>query len=180
MIKEAVQQILLALGEDPNREGLLRTPERVAKMFSDVLDGNHSRPPIPTTFEELDGVPDQVVTHNTPFYAYCEHHMAIFTGTVAIGYVPKDNRVIGLSKLVRIFRYYCKRPTIQERIGMLTIKAILAHTNGAICQITAEHTCMSLRGIKSAGARTTTLTFNGAYSSNADLIHDFKKSIKNG
>jgi len=177
IIEDSIRRILTALGEDPEREGLRDTPARVARLYSDVLDGRTSDMPRITSFEEetYHGI---VTVHHVPFYAFCEHHMLPFIGQVAIGYIP-NKKMVGLSKLVRIFRYYTKRVNIQERLAEQTINAVMKYTEalGAIVHINAEHTCMSLRGVKSPGARTTTVTTRGTLVDNVELQAHFLAEV---
>lgn len=175
MIVEGIKLVLKGLGEDPNREGLKATPERVSKMYEDVLDGRFISTDDDdfTAFKE-DTFDGAVMIHKIPFYAFCEHHLALFHGKFSIAYVP-DEKILGLSKLVRIFRVGCKRITIQERITHEAVSLLMkvAKPHGAICYVEAEHTCMSLRGVKSPGSRTITVAQDGEYSDNAELRQQF-------
>lgn len=156
-VQRAIRDLLVALGEDPEREGLKDTPLRVSKMYSEILDGNFVAMKEMTSFEGE--VFDQgVMVTKVPFYAFCEHHLLMFTGTFGMAYVPRK-KVLGLSKLVRIFRFHTKRPTIQERITQQAVDSLMriADPVAACCYVKAEHTCMSLRGVKSPGAMTTTI-----------------------
>ena len=149
LIRRHVKGLLIALGEDPDREGLKGTPDRVARLYDDILDSRFGSKPQITVFEEekYHGI---IMVHHAPFYAFCEHHLLPFLGHFAVGYVP-DTTTIGLSKLVRIFRFYSKRVTIQERLTEQAVDAVmtLVKPHGAIVYVSAEHTCMSLRGVKS-------------------------------
>jgi len=181
MVKDAVTMILIALGEDPSRDGLRDTPRRVAEMYGDVLDGNFVELPKMTAFkEEKQDVSayNIIVVKHAPFYGFCEHHLAVFSGTVSIGYVPAK-RILGLSKLVRIFRYYAKRISIQERITVQAVEKLMeiAQPKGAIVHVVAEHTCMSLRGIKSPGAKTSTTAYKGLFEDNPAYRQQFMHEI---
>jgi len=176
-VKKIIRALLIELGEDPNRDGLKQTPERVASLYSDILDGNFHKQPEIKFFEEAtyDNI---VVVKGVPFYAFCEHHLLMFFGTVAIGYIP-DKRVAGLSKLVRVFRYYAKRPTIQERLTAQTVDAIMkaVQPKGVIVHVEAAHTCTTLRGIKSPGALTTTVAYRGAFIEDGALRQQFLDEV---
>jgi len=176
-VKKLIRELLTALGEDPNRDGLKQTPERVAKLYSDILDGNYHDQPKIKFFEEktYDNI---VVVKKVPFYAFCEHHLLMFLGTFSVGYIP-NKRVAGLSKLVRVFRYYAKRPTIQERLTAQTVDAIMkaVQPKGVIVHVEAEHTCMTLRGIKSPGSTTATTAYRGIFAEEATLRQQFLDEV---
>lgn len=178
MVIEGIRLVLQGLGENPDREGLKETPNRVMKMYDDVLDGRFITAETFTSFKE-DKFDGAVMIHKIPFYAFCEHHIALFHGIFSIGYVPKE-KILGLSKLVRIFRVGCKRLTIQERITQeaVTLLMKIAEPVGAICYVEAEHTCMSLRGVKSPGAKTCTEAHAGVYHDNAELRQQFLSLAK--
>ena len=180
MIEESIRIILMALGEDPEREGLRDTPKRVADLYDDVLDGAFAEPPKVTAFVE-ETVNHMVVVHHVPFYGFCEHHLAMFFGHFSIGYVP-DKKLVGLSKLVRIFRHFTKRVTIQERLTEQSVDGLvqLVEPKGAIVYVNAEHTCMSLRGVKSPGSRTTTIAARGIFQSDSELRQQFVGEARNG
>lgn len=173
MVEEGIRMILRGLGEDPSREGIKDTPRRVAKMYSDILDGQFIEAGEFTSFggEDYEG---SVMVHHVPFYAFCEHHMAMFHGHFGLAYIPRD-RILGLSKLVRIFRVGCKKVTIQERITEEAVALLekCAKPQGSICYVKAEHTCMSLRGVKSPGSLTTTVAYRGLYEENLELRQQF-------
>lgn len=174
MIMDGVRLILQGLGEDPDRDGLKDTPMRVAKLYDDVLDGQYAPLPKLTTFEEH--YKGMVMVHHVPFYGFCEHHMLPFNGHFGIGYIPgKSGKVLGLSKLVRLFRHPCKRVGTQERITEAAVRLLKEHVQpeGGICYVTAEHTCMSLRGVKSPGAKTTTWAYTGVFETNTELRQQF-------
>lgn len=176
-VKDLIRALLAELGEDPDRDGLKQTPERVARLYSDILDGNfHSQPEI--KFFEEKTYDNIVVVKKVPFYAFCEHHLLMFLGTVSIGYIP-DKRVAGLSKLVRVFRYFTKRPTIQERLTAQTVDAIMkaVQPKGVIVHVSAEHTCMTLRGIKSPGSVTTTTAYRGVFAEEVNLRRQFLDEV---
>jgi len=168
-VRMAARLLLSALGEDPEREGLKDTPDRVARLYSDVLDGQFAKPKESTAFkEEVYG--NIVMVHHVPFYAFCEHHLLPFQGAVAVGYVPKV-KLVGISKLVRMFRYWCKRITIQERLTNQALQSVIEATEcaGAIVHVDAEHMCMTLRGVKSPGSSTSTIAYSGVFETDSEL-----------
>ena len=173
LLKTSIRNILIALGENPDREGLKGTPDRVARLYSDVLDGRYFELPIMTSFKD-ETYGGMVSVHHFPFYSFCEHHLIPFTGTAAIAYLPAEH-TLGLSKLVRIFRYYCKRITIQERLTKQALDAVvkLAQPKGAIVWVRAEHMCMTLRGVKAPGSLTTTMAYAGEFETNVPLRQQF-------
>lgn len=163
-IEKAVREILLAIGEDPDREGLQETPKRVAKAYAEIFAGLHQDPAelLATTFaidhEEM------VVVKDIPFFSTCEHHLVPFHGSAHIGYIPsKDGKVTGLSKLARLVEIYARRPQVQERLTTQIVEALMDHLDprGAIVVIECEHLCMSMRGVRKPGAKTVTSAVRG-------------------
>lgn len=176
-VRQAIQQLLLALGEDLNREGLRDTPDRVARLYSDILDGNFAAPPKIAAFKS-EAYTGTVSVHHFPFYSFCEHHLVPFQGVAAVGYIP-DELTLGLSKLVRLFRFHCKRVTIQERLTWAALEDIVkyAKPKGAIVHVQAEHMCMTLRGVKSPGSITTTMAYAGEFETNVTLREQFLNEV---
>jgi GTP cyclohydrolase I len=168
-IADIMRLLLKALGEDIHREGIKNTPERVARLYEDILDGNFTNPPRLATFvdENYGGI---VNVHHFPFYAFCEHHLLPFYGEAAVAYIP-DKKTIGLSKLVRLFRWHCKKITIQERLTNEALKTLvkLVKPKGALVHVAAEHMCMTLRGVKSPGSKTSTTAYFGELETNITL-----------
>jgi GTP cyclohydrolase I len=163
-IERAVREILIAVGEDPDRDGLLETPRRVAKAYAEVFAGLHQEPSevLGVTFdidhEEL------VLVRDIPFYSTCEHHLVPFHGLAHIGYIPSaEGKVTGLSKLARLVEIYARRPQVQERLTTQIVEALEEHLQprGAIVVIEAEHLCMSMRGVRKPGAKTVTSAVRG-------------------
>ncbi len=162
-IQEAVRMILVAIGEDVNREGLKETPARVARMYADVLNGQFLEvEPYLKTFTEK--TRNMVIVKDVPIYSFCEHHLALFQGKLHVGYIP-DGKVIGLSKLVRIARVFAKRVQIQERLTDQIADALQAALlpKGVMVYIEAEHTCMTIRGVRTPGATTVTSAIRGVF-----------------
>lgn len=172
-IEKAIAQLLTALGEDPKSERFAKTPHRVAKLYSDVMDGQFATLTNMTAFKE-DKFNGAVMVHHVPFYAMCAHHLLLFQGTFGLAYVPGE-KVLGLSKLVRIFRHNCKRPTTQEEITEKAVDLLMhvADAKGAMCYVRAEHTCMTLRGVKSPGSMTTTVAARGSFLEDAEARQMF-------
>jgi GTP cyclohydrolase IA len=176
-----VREILKLLGENSNRDGLLDTPMRVAKMYEEVLGGMQIDPEriLGTTFEETTGGP--VIVSDITFYSLCEHHMVPFFGTAHVAYLPGE-QIVGISKIARLVDAYARRLQVQERMTeqvVQTIESVL-QPKGAIALIEAEHTCMCARGIKKPGSKTTTLAARGVYQDNYDLRREFLQMIGRG
>ena len=177
---EATKLFLEAIGEDVNRDGLKDTPDRVARYYGSVLNGldldpsEHLR-----VFEEK--TRNMVVVTDIPFYSFCEHHIAPFFGKMAIAYIP-NGRVLGLSKLVRMARVYCKRVQIQERltdqIAEEIGKALEGYCLGVAVHMKAEHMCMSIRGVRTPGAKTTTCRLTGVFLNKPEVREEFFNALK--
>ncbi|MEG9246557.1 GTP cyclohydrolase I FolE [Arthrobacter sp. Soc17.1.1.1] len=163
-IQRAVREILAAIGEDPDRDGLLETPKRVAKAYAEMFAGLHQdAADVLSTSFDLDHQ-ELVLVKDIPFYSTCEHHLVPFHGTAHIGYIPSvDGRVTGLSKLARLVEVYARRPQIQERLTTQIVDAMMEHLKpkGAIVVIECEHMCMSMRGVRKPGAKTVTSAVRG-------------------
>lgn len=160
----AVRELLLAVGENPDRPGLLDTPARVARAYREMFAGLYVEPDavLNTTFDE--GHQELVVVRDIPMYSTCEHHLVSFHGVAHVGYIPgKHGRVTGLSKLARVVDLYAKRPQVQERLTSQIADAVMRKLDprGAIVVIEAEHLCMAMRGIRKPGASTTTSAVRG-------------------
>jgi GTP cyclohydrolase I len=177
-IKEHVRGILEALGDDPDREGLKDTPDRVARMYEEVFEGmNYSNDEIAEMFGKTFESPerasrDMVLLKDIEVFSYCEHHIALmYDMTVAVAYIPRD-RVIGLSKIVRIADMVAKRLQLQERIGndIAEIIQMVTGSEDVAVFIEASHSCMTARGIKNAGAKTQTQTLRGRFKTDKDLL----------
>jgi GTP cyclohydrolase IA len=168
-IEKAVREILEALGEDPDREGLAETPERVARFYAEVFEGIHTDPgdTVDAFFGE-EHYQEIVVVREIPFYSMCEHHLVPFHGQAHVGYMPRG-RVTGLSKLARLVDGYAKRPQMQERLTAQVADALCERLDplGVIVVIEAEHLCMSMRGVRKPGARTVTSAVRGVMQADA-------------
>lgn len=164
-IEAAVREILLAIGEDPDRDGLQQTPARVACAYAEFFSGLHQDAGeiLGTTFDIAHS--EMVLVKDIPFYSTCEHHLVPFHGVAHVGYIPgPDGKVTGLSKLARVVEMYARRPQVQERLTTQVVEALEEHLNprGAIVVIEAEHMCMSMRGVRKPGAKTVTSAVRGA------------------
>jgi GTP cyclohydrolase I len=164
-IEKAIREILLALGENPDREGLKDTPKRVAKMYEEVFSGLETDPKDLVTIFETEGHEEMVILKDIPFYSMCEHHLLPFYGKAHVAYAPKKDRLVGLSKLARIVETISRRPQLQERITTLVADTIMKSLKpyGALVIVEAEHLCMTMRGVKKPGARMTTSAVRGIF-----------------
>jgi GTP cyclohydrolase I len=166
----AVRELLYAIGEDPEREGLRDTPARVARAYEELTAGLRMAPEdVLTTVFEL-GHDEMVLVRDIELWSMCEHHLVPFTGVAHVGYIPSDSgRITGLSKLARLVDVYAKRPQVQERLTTEVADALMEilQARGVIVVVEAEHLCMTMRGVKKAGARTITSAVRGSFRSNA-------------
>jgi len=165
-IEKAVREILIAIGDDPERDGLLRTPRRVAEMYAEVFSGLHEDPArhLVVTFEANHD--EMVLVRDIPLYSVCEHHLAPFHGRAHVAYIPnEDGRITGLSKLARLVDGFAKRPQVQERLTTQIADAIMhaLQPRGAFVLIEAEHLCMSMRGVRKPGSLTVTSAVRGLF-----------------
>ncbi len=163
-----MRELLIAIGEDPDREGLRDTPSRVARSYLEIYGGLHLDPDevLQTTFDENHD--ELVLVKDIALYSMCEHHLVPWHGTAAVGYVPgTDGRITGLSKLARLVDLYAKRPQVQERLTAQVANAVMQRLEprGVIVVIEAEHLCMAMRGVRKPGARTMTSAVRGIFKS---------------
>ncbi|QGK71969.1 GTP cyclohydrolase I FolE [Allosaccharopolyspora coralli] len=166
----AIRELLLAAGEDPDREGLVETPERVARAYQELFAGLYTDPDevLDRTFDESHE--ELVLVRDIPMYSSCEHHLLPFHGMAHVGYIPNDQgRVTGLSKLARLVDLYAKRPQVQERLTSQIADALARklEPRGVIVVVEAEHLCMGMRGVRKAGSTTTTSAVRGIFRSSA-------------
>jgi GTP cyclohydrolase I len=160
----AVRELLIAVGEDPDREGLLQTPARVARAYAELLAGMRSSAEdvLTTTFDA--GHEEMILVRDIELWSMCEHHLVPFTGVAHIGYIPNPNgRITGLSKLARLVDVYAKRPQVQERLTTQIADSLMEilQASGAIVVIEAEHLCMTMRGVHKPGSKTVTSAVRG-------------------
>jgi GTP cyclohydrolase I len=173
-IERAVREILLAIGEDPDREGLQRTPERFANSYAEMFAGLREDPRshLRVTFDE--GHKEMVVLRDIPFASMCEHHLMPFTGKAHVGYIPQG-RVVGLSKLARLVEGFARRPQVQERLTSEIADAIMDELKPDGCGVVIEavHTCMTIRGIKKSGATMITSAVRGGFKRRPETRAEF-------
>ena len=161
----AIRELLAAIGEDPEREGLRETPARVVRAYAELMAGMRQRPEevLTTTFDL--GHDEMVMVRDIELWSMCEHHLVPFTGVAHVGYIPAESgKITGLSKLARLVDVYAKRPQVQERLTTQVADALMEilEARGVIVVIEAEHLCMTMRGVKKAGARTITSAVRGS------------------
>lgn len=166
----AIRELLFAVGEDPDREGLVETPARVARSYAEIFAGLHADPTeqLHKTFAE--DQQELVLVRDIPIYSTCEHHLVPFYGVAHIGYIPgKDGNVTGLSKLARLAEGFAKRPQVQERLTRQIADALTdkLHAQSVIVVIECEHLCMGMRGVQKPGSVTTTSAVRGGFKNNA-------------
>jgi len=167
-IEKAVREIIEALGEDPDREGLIETPERVARFYAEVFSSIHEDPgEVVDAFFGEEHYQEIVMVREIPFYSMCEHHFVPFHGQAHVAYLPKG-RVTGLSKLARLVEGFARRPQMQERLTAQVANCLYERLDphGVLVVVEAEHLCMSMRGVKKAGAKTITSAVRGTMETN--------------
>ncbi|ACR18375.1 GTP cyclohydrolase I FolE [Corynebacterium kroppenstedtii] len=167
--RAAVRDLLIAVGEDPDREGLVDTPERVARAYEEIFAGLHQDPSEVLTKTFNEDHRELVLVRDIPVYSTCEHHLVPFYGKAHIGYIPgKSGKVTGLSKLARLVDLYAKRPQVQERLTKQVADAMVnrLQPQAVIVVIECEHLCMAMRGIRKPGATTTTSAVRGGFQTN--------------
>lgn len=166
-IERAVREILFAIGENPDREGLLKTPNRVARSYAELMAGLQDDPRrhLKTVFTER--YDEVVLLRDIEFHSLCEHHLMPFTGKAHVAYLP-DGKVVGLSKLARLVEGFARRPQVQERLTTQIADALMEELSpiGAACVIEASHTCMTIRGVKKHGAIMVTSALRGIFKEN--------------
>lgn len=180
-IERAVREILIAVGEDPDREGLLKTPNRVARAYGELMAGLADDPKrhLKTVFHER--YDEVVLLRDIEFHSLCEHHLLPFTGRAHVAYLP-DGKVVGLSKLARLVEGFARRPQVQERLTTQIADALMEELNplGAACVIEATHTCMTIRGAKKPGSIMATSALRGIFKENASSRHEILSLMYGG
>ncbi|MER3438340.1 MAG: GTP cyclohydrolase I FolE [Chloroflexota bacterium] len=178
-IEQAVREILLAIGENPDREGLRRTPLRVALSYAELFAGLQEDPRqhLRVTFDERHS--EMVILRDIPFASVCEHHLLPFTGKAHVGYIPQG-RVVGLSKLARLVEGYARRPQVQERLTSEIADAIMEELQPDGCGVVIEavHTCMTIRGIEKAGATMITSAMRGGFRRRPETRAEFMAFVR--
>ena len=174
--EEAVRTPIRWAGDDPSREGLLDTPQRVAKAYREFYKGygEDAQDALERVFEEVEGYKDMVLVRDIPFYSHCEHHMVPFVGKVHIGYYPSSG-VVGLSKLARVVEVYARRLQTQEMMTAQIAQAIekALKPGGVAVLVEAEHMCMSMRGVQKQGSSTMTTQYTGRFRDPAEQVRFF-------
>ncbi len=180
-IRAAVREIIVGVGEDPNREGLRDTPRRVADMYAEVFSGLREDPAdvLSVGFEE--GHQEMVIVKDIPFYSMCEHHFLPFHGVAHVGYIP-NGRVVGLSKLARAVEILARRPQLQERLSTQLADAIMKslEPQGVAVVISANHLCMQMRGVRKPGSLTVTSAMRGVFQRSNATRAEFMALISEG
>lgn len=181
-IEKAVREILFAIGEDPDREGLINTPNRIARMYEEIFSGLNQDPceHLKVYFQE-EKYEELVLIKDIPFYSVCEHHLVPFFGHAHVGYLPKNGRLTVLSKLARVVETISKRPQLQERLTASIANTIVDALDpyGVIVVIEAEHMCMTMRGVKKPGSKTITSAVRGLFSTDAKSRAEVLSMINN-
>lgn len=180
-IKLAMASIIEAIGEDPLREGVKNTPQRVAEMYAELFSGLDADPKAELTVGFEIGHQEMVVLKDIPFYSMCEHHLLPFYGVAHIGYIPgADGRVVGISKLARVVEIFARRPQLQERMTQQIADTIFEalQSDGVAVVIQAEHLCMVMRGIKKPGTNVITSAMRGTFRSKAITRSEFLSLIQ--
>lgn len=180
-IKAGVELMLEGIGEDKSREGLLETPDRIARMCAEIYGGLYEDVSVHLKKQFTVERNDMVIEKDITFYSVCEHHLLPFYGKAHIGYLP-DGKVVGLSKLARTVDVFARRPQIQEKMTAQIAEALEEnlHPQGVIVMLEAEHTCMTMRGIKKPGSKTVTLVTTGVFQDNYELQNRFLSMVRQG
>ena len=181
-IENAVRKILINIGEDINREGLIETPKRVAKMYEEILSTKNINDfDNYKLFEvDLDNSQEMILIKDIPFFSMCEHHMLPFFGKVHVAYIPRENKVIGLSKIPRLVEFVSRKLSVQEEITVNVAKKLIEILNplGVAVVVEARHMCIEMRGINKIGSVTKTSFYSGEFKVNVDRKKEFLDGIK--
>ncbi|MDR0675418.1 MAG: GTP cyclohydrolase I FolE [Elusimicrobiota bacterium] len=169
-IKKAIKDIIIALGENPDREGLSETPDRVARMYTELCKGYSQNPKeIIKIFYEEDSYEEIILVKDIPIYSLCEHHLIPFFGKAHVAYIPKKGKITGLSKIARTVDIFARRLQLQERLTKQIVDAIdkIITPKGVMVVLEAEHLCMTMRGVNKAGSKSITSSMRGIFLSDA-------------
>ena len=181
-IENAVREILINIGEDINREGIIETPKRVAKMYEEILSTKNINDfDNYKLFEvDLDNSQEMILIKDIPFFSMCEHHMLPFFGKVHVAYIPRENKVIGLSKIPRLVEFVSRKLSVQEEITVNVAKKLIKILNplGVAVVVEARHMCIEMRGINKIGSVTKTSFYSGEFKKNMDRKKEFLDGIK--
>jgi GTP cyclohydrolase I len=176
---EALRTMIREIGEDPNREGLIDTPERIARMYGELFEGLHMDPVevLAVGFEE--GHDEMVILKDIPFYSMCEHHFLPFHGVAHVGYLP-DGRIVGLSKLARAVEIFARRPQVQERLSSQIAECVedVLGAKGVGVVVQAEHLCMTARGVRKPGSKMVTSAMRGKFRDEENTRQEFLQLIQ--
>ena len=177
-IKQAVIMFLEGIGEDVNREGLIDTPDRISRMCEEIFAGFDEKTSDNLSRSFHSDYTEMVLEKNITFYSMCEHHLLPFFGKAHVAYIP-NGKVVGLSKIARIVEIYSKKLQMQENMGMQIAKFLMEKLDakGAMVMLEAEHTCMTMRGVKKPGTKTVTLVKQGVFETDSNLQHEFYNFI---
>lgn len=178
-IREAVRLLLEGAGEDVNREGLLETPDRIARMYTEIFSGMDEDGEVPLSKVFTVDSSEMVLEKDIVFYSMCEHHMMPFYGKAHVAYIP-DGKVVGLSKLARTVEIYAKRLQIQERMTGQIADAIMKYLTpkGVMVVLEAEHMCMTMRGVRKPGSKTVSIAVRGIFEENTELQNRFFQMLR--
>ncbi len=178
-IREAVRLLLEGAGEDVNREGLLETPDRIARMYTEIFSGMDEDGEVPLSKVFTVDSSEMVLEKDIVFYSMCEHHMMPFYGKAHVAYIP-DGKVVGLSKLARTVEIYAKRLQIQERMTGQIADAIMKYLTpkGVMVVLEAEHMCMTMRGVRKPGSKTVSIAVRGVFEENTELQNRFFQMLR--
>ena len=183
-IENAVREILINIGENVDREGLIETPKRVAKMYEEILSTKNINDfDNYKLFEvDLDNSQEMILIKNIPFFSMCEHHMLPFFGKIHVAYIPRENKVIGLSKIPRLVEFVSRKLSVQEEITVNVAKKLIEILNplGVAVVVEARHMCIEMRGINKVGSVTRTSFYSGEFKENTDRKKEFLDGIKVG
>lgn len=173
-VERAVRELLLAIGEDPEREGLAQTPARIGRMYAEIFSGLYEDPARHLAVAFSEGTDEMVILRDIPFYSTCEHHLAPFHGLAHVGYIP-HGRVAGLSKLARVVETLARRPQLQERLTAQVADTVMTtlQPRGVATVIEAEHLCLTMRGVKKPGAKMITSAVRGSFRNSAVTRQEF-------
>lgn len=179
VLLDALRTMIREIGEDPDREGLLATPERIARMYAELFEGLHMDPVevLSVGFEE--GHDEMVILKDIPFYSMCEHHFLPFHGVAHVGYLP-DGRIVGLSKLARAVEIFARRPQVQERLSSQIAECVetVLGAKGVGVVVQAEHLCMTARGVRKPGSKMVTSAMRGKFRDEANTRQEFLQLIQ--
>ena len=179
-VKAAVREILIAIGDDPDRDGLKETPDRVARMYEEIFAGLHKDPRDDIKIFQEENHEEMVLVKDIPMYSVCEHHLLPFVGIVHVVYIPRKGKILGLSKVARIVDTIAKRPQLQERLTSRIADVIMEAIAplGVAVVVEAEHLCMTMRGIKKPGSKTVTSALRGNIKTDARTRSEVMALIK--